>query len=276
MSINLKSVYIKRSYWVHKGDYGYVLIVAGSARYTGSPIFNAVSALKSGADLITIIGPERAMDVAANFLPDIITVPLKGDYLAPCHISKILDLAKSFDSLVIGGGLGGEKQTQKAILEIIKNIDLPIVIDASAISPLKGNYQILKNKKVIITPNSPEFYKLTGEEVEPILKDRKEKVKKYAARIGATILLKGNVDVISDGHKLALNKTGSVYMTKGGFGDILAGICGTLLARGLSPFEAAQAAAYINGKAGKLAAKKYGEGLLASDIFDFIPFVYNA
>ncbi len=276
MPINLKSIYTKREHWVHKGDYGYVLIVAGSYRYTGSPIFNAVSALRTGADLVTIIGPERATDIAVRFLPDIITVPLKGDFLTFHHVSKILDLAKSFDSLVIGGGLGGKKQTQKAILEIIKNINLPMVIDASAISPLKGNYQILKNKKVIITPNSPEFHKLTGEKAKPMLKDRKEKVKKYAARIDAIILLKGNVDVISDGKKIVLNKTGSVYMTKGGFGDTLAGICGALLARGLSPFEAAQAAAYINGKAGELSAKKYGEGLLASDIFDYIPFVYNA
>jgi len=270
MSFSLKMVYPKRNSWSHKGDYGYVLIIAGNIRYTGSPVFNAVSALRAGADLITIIGPERPMNIAARFLPDIITVPLDGEFLKPNHVSKILDLTKSFDSLVIGCGLGVERQTQKAILEIIKKANLPMVIDASAISPLKDNYQILKGKNVVITPNTPEFYKLTGEEVSPTLKDRKEKVKKYATIIGATILLKGSIDVISNGRKLAFNKTGSVYMTKGGFGDTLAGICGALLARGLSSFKAAQAAAYINGKAGELAAKKHGEGLLASDIFNFI------
>jgi NAD(P)H-hydrate epimerase len=84
-------------------------------------------------------------------------------------------------------------------------------------------------------------------------------------------LLKGKTDIISDGKEVALNKTGSPFMTKGGTGDTLAGIAGALLARGIPPFEAGQAAAYINGIAGELAAKKFGEGLMATDLIEAIP-----
>ncbi len=268
--MDLKKIYPERNKWCHKGDFGYVLIVAGGRIYSGSPVFNALAALRAGADLTMIVCRERGADIAASFAPDIIARPLDGD-LAPKHVNKIVFLSKRFNSLIIGGGLAREPKTYKAIKEIIKQIDLPMVIDAEAIRAIAEDTDILKNKKVILTPHIEEFRILTKETVKPDIDDRKAKVEKWAKEIGATILLKGNVDVISDGKALALNETGSPYMTKGGFGDTLAGICGALLARGIDAFEAAEAAAFINGKAGEIAAEKYGEGLLASDIFEFIP-----
>ena len=264
--------YPRRDLWSHKGQFGYVLIVGGSKQYSGSPVFNGLSALRSGADLITVIGPKRAMDIAASFDPDIITYPLDSEFELK-HVSKVLALSKNFHSLIIGGGLKRSKKTGQAIRKIIKNIDLPIVIDAEAIRTIAEKPEIIKNKKAIVTPHTEEFRILTGEKVKPEIKDRQEKVKKWADKLKTTILLKGHVDVISDGKKVALNKTGSCFMTKGGFGDTLSGICGTLLARNIEPFEAAQTAAYINGKAGELASKKYSEGVMASDIFEFIPLI---
>jgi len=272
--MNFKKYYPKRDLWSHKGQFSYVLIIAGSEQYSGSPIFNGIAALRSGADLITIIGPKRAMDIAASFLPDVITYPLDSE-LKLKHIPKILDLAKNFDSLIIGCGLNRNEESYQAIREIIKNINLPMVIDAEAIRAIAEQKEVVKNKKVIITPHTEEFRILTGEKLKPEVEDRKEKIKRWANKLEATILIKGHIDVISDGKKVALNKTGSFFMTKGGFGDTLSGICGTFLARGIKPFEAAQIAAFINGRAGELACKKYGEGVLASDIFEFIPSVIN-
>lgn len=274
-NMNLKKYYPKRDPWSHKGQFGYVLIVAGSKRYSGSPIFNGIAALRSGADLITIVGPKRAMDIAASFLPDIITYPL-DDELKLKHVPKILDLAKSFHSLIIGCGLSRNKETYQAIRKIIKNINLPMVIDAEAIRAVAQGKNIIKGKKALLTPHTEEFRILTGERVKPEVEERKEKVKRWANNLKTVILLKGHIDVISDGKKVLLNKTGSSFMTKGGFGDTLTGICGALLARGISPLEAAQVASYINGRAGELASKKYGEGVLASDIFEFIPEVISA
>ncbi|MFN3301783.1 MAG: NAD(P)H-hydrate dehydratase [Patescibacteria group bacterium] len=267
----LNKIYPKRKSWTHKGEHGYVLIIAGSKRYSGSPVFNAISALRAGADLITIIGPKRAMDIAATFLPDLICYPLDGDWLEDKHLPEILKISQNFNSLVIGGGLGRNKKTLKAIRQIIRKINLPMVIDADAIYAISQKPEILKNKKAVITPHLREFEVLTGEKVLPNISDRQKKVKKWAKKLSTVILLKGYVDVISDGQKIFLNRTGSPFMTKGGFGDTLAGICGAILARNINPFEAASFAAYINGRAGEEAAKKYGEGVLASDIFEFIP-----
>jgi len=272
--MNLKKYYPKRDPWCHKGQFGYVLIVAGSQRYSGSPIFNGLAALRSGADLITIVGPKRAMNITASFLPDLITYPLDEE-LKLKHVEKILDLSKGFHSLIIGCGLNRSQETYQVIRKIIKNIDLPTVIDAEAIRAITKQKDIVKNKQIVITPHSEEFRILTGERIKPEISDRENKVKKWANKLKVTILLKGHIDVISNGKQVILNKTGSPFMTKGGFGDTLSGICGALLARGINPFEAAQIAAYINGRAGELASKKYGEGVLASDIFEFIPSVIN-
>lgn len=214
------------------------------------------------------------MDIAASYAPDIITYPLDFE-LSPHYTNEILSLSQSFNSLIIGCGLARKEETHRAILEIIKKADLPMVIDAEAIGAVSENKEVIRGKKIVITPHSEEFRILTGERVNPEIKDRKNKVKKWAKKLGAIVLLKGYVDVISDGNKIILNKTGSPFMTKGGFGDTLSGICGALLARGIKPLEAACAAAYINGKAGELVSKKYGESVLASDIFEFLPKVIN-
>ncbi|HSX18888.1 MAG TPA: NAD(P)H-hydrate dehydratase, partial [Candidatus Saccharimonadales bacterium] len=95
--------------------------------------------------------------------------------------------------------------------------------------------------------------------------------KQAAIKYHAVVLLKGHVDIVTDGASTITNNSGVPFMTKGGFGDTLSGILGALLARGIGPFEAAHAAAYINGRAGEMASHEYGEGVIASDIYDFIP-----
>jgi len=269
--MDLKKIYSKRSEWCHKGDYGYLLVIAGSKKYTGSPIFNALAALRAGADLVCCLGPQRAMDVAASFLPDLITFPLPGDILRKKHLHFVLRVLEKFDALVLGSGLGRSPDTFSAIKEIVKNSSLPMVIDADGIRALSEAKEILKGKKVVLTPHLEEFEIFIGEKIEDSFEKRAEKVKQWAKKLEIVILLKGHFDIISDGEKIEINKTGSPYMTKGGFGDTLAGILGALLARKIDLFEAAKAAAFINGKAGELASEVYGEGVLASDIFEFIP-----
>lgn len=261
----------KRSTWSHKGQFGKVFIIGGSNKYSGSPIFNAIAALRSGADLITIVGPERPMNISASFLPDIITIPLKGKELNSDHTSLIINEAKNFDSVIIGGGLNRSKETQMVILELIKTIDLPMVIDAEAIRAVAMDVGVLKGKTTILTPHKEEFRVLAGEMIKDKIEEREKAVHRYAKEFGSTILLKGSIDVISDGEKVGTNKTGSYYMTKGGFGDTLSGICGTMLARGFNAFDAAMKAAYINGKAGEKVCKIYKDGVVASDIFEAIP-----
>lgn len=273
--MDIRRIYKKRDKWSHKGDFGKVLAVSGSKVYSGSPVFNAISALRSGADLVAVVGHKRAMDITASFAPDLITYPLDSD-LDMANVAEIVELSKNFDAMIIGCGLERSDDTHRAVREIIKKTSLPVVIDAEAIRAISGDFEMIKEKAAVITPHAEEFRVLTGEKLKPEAKDREGKALKWAKKIGATILIKGNVDVISDGNKTVFNKAGTPYMTKGGFGDTLSGICGALLARGLDPFEAAEAAAYINGKAGEMASLRYGESVLASDIFEFIPKVINS
>ncbi len=271
--MNLKEIYKERKPWVKKGQFGRLLIVAGSRDYTGSPIYNAVSALRSGVDLIFVVAPEKLAASLSGFLPEILTISYPGEYLKPWWFSLVLSTIESrqITALTMGGGLGREPEIYQTVREIVKEADVPMVLDAEAVRALKDDWSLVKDKKVILTPHSYEFQELSGEEIRPDVNDRREKVLKWAKKLNSVILLKGYVDVVSDGKRVHCQEGGSLFMTKGGFGDTLAGICGALLARGIPPYEAAIAGSFINKKAGEMAAEKYGEGMLASDMFEFIP-----
>lgn len=270
----VKKIYKPRKKWSHKGNFGHLLIIGGSRKYSGSPALAALSAYRSGVDLVTVAAPRRAADIVASFSPDLITYPLDGDYLNETHLDDIFILAESSDAVAIGGGLERNRETFVTVNKVLKGLTIPCVIDADAIHSIVNEKKVLRNN-FVVTPHSQEFYVLTGIKPEPDVRKRVTIVKKAASQLGCIIVLKGYVDVISDGKKVAVNKTGNPYMTVGGTGDTLTGICGALLARGVDPFEAACAACYINGKAGDLSAKKFKEGLMASDLIDEIPKVIN-
>lgn len=265
----LKKIYKPREKWSHKGNFGRLLVIGGSKRYSGSPTFNALAAYRTGVDLVTVAAPRRPADIIASFLPDLITYPLDGDYLNESHLDDIFILVEDSDAVVIGGGLERNQETLITVRKILKGLTLPCVIDADAIHAIREEKKILRDN-FIVTPHSNEFYVLTGKKPEPDEKKRIALVKEAASNMDCIIILKGHVDVISDGRRVAVNKTGNPYMTKGGTGDTLAGICGALLARKVNPFEAACAACFINGLAGDLAAKKFEEGLMASDLLNEI------
>ena len=275
----LKNIYKKRPEEAHKYDYGFLTIIGGSEFYSGSPALAAMAAFRSGVDMVQILAPKRAADIIASFSPNLAAYPLKGDWLDREDLATILSMTKSAETVskgktaeVIGGGLGRSKETQETILEYLSQVSVSVIIDADAIHAVAKKPRIVSGKNFLITPHNYEFFILTGKEV--IRKTQKEKIKlvqEEARRLQTTILLKGKVDIISDGKNLALNEEGSPFLSVGGTGDVLAGICGSLIAQGVKPFEAAQAAAYINGKAGQIASQKLKEGLTATDLIEAIP-----
>ena len=271
----LRKIYKKREKEVHKYNFGSLLVIGGSKIYSGSPTFNALAALRSGVDLVEIAAPLRAANIIASFSPDLITHSLKGEFLKREHLKQIYKILENKTGFVIGGGLGREKETFKAVQKFLSEAKLPGIIDADAIYAVAEKPEIVREKNFVLTPHAYEFFILSGERVLDDLERRKNKVIKVARELKTTILLKGNIDIISDGNKIYLNKTGTPYMTKGGTGDTLAGICGALLARKVNCFESACCAAYINGRAGELASKKFKESFLASDLLNEIPRVIN-
>jgi NAD(P)H-hydrate epimerase len=272
----LKKIYLPRPEWSHKGNFGHVLVVGGSRKYSGSPAFAAIAAFRSGSDLVTIAAPERAANIIASFSPDMITEPLKGNYLNNSHLYQILEIAKSADAVVIGGGIERRPETATLVHNLLKNVKVPCVIDADAIHAIAHSPAILSGRPFVLTPHQREFHTLTNHEVGLELNQRTEAVKFFASRSRTTILLKGHIDIISDGERTFHNSTGNPNMTKGGTGDTLAGICGAILGMKFDPLTAACAAAYINGAAGDLAAKEKGPGMLASDLLEKIPLVIKS
>jgi len=261
----IRKVYKKRKDWSKKYDFGSLLIIGGSKLYHGSPALAGLAALRTGVDLVTIAAPEKATNLITS--PDLITYPLRGDRITRIHLRLLSKLAKNKTAIVIGGGMGREKDTLKAIAGFLYRNKLPAVIDADAIHAVAKDRNVLKNN-YILTPHFYEFYVLTGVKAAT---DLEKIVKAEAKKLKAVILLKGHLDTISDGKRIETNKTGSAFMTKGGTGDTLAGICGSLLAQGVDPFNAACAAAYINGRAGELAAREKKQALLATDLIEKIP-----
>jgi NAD(P)H-hydrate epimerase len=223
-------------------------------------------------DIVRIAAPRRSADIIAGFAPDLITIPLDGDHLSIKHLDLLHELTKDSDAVVIGGGIGRRNETMDAVLEFLRDLEHPVVIDADAIHAVARRKEVVKYKPAVLTPHAYEFYILSGTRLTGLKqKDRVKAVHELAEKMKATILLTSHVDIIADEKMVALNKTGNPYLTVGGTGDTLAGIIGSLLAQGNDLFTAACAAAFINGLAGDFAAKEKKQGVLAGDLLDHIP-----
>ena len=275
----LSEIYKPRPSEARKYDYGLLIVIGGAEFYSGAPALSAMAAFRAGVDMIRIIAPKRAADIIASFSPNLAAYPLNGDRITKKHVATLVEMtesakisAKGKVAVVIGGGMGRSEETQKAIIEYLSQISIPAVIDADGIHAVAKKPEVINGKNFVFTPHAYEFAALTGKEVAgKSEEERMRLVRAEAARLKTTILLKGGMDVISNGNEVTLNRTGSPYMTVGGTGDTLAGICGAFLARGIDAFAALQAAAYLNGKAGEIAAAAKGEGLLATDLIEAIP-----
>ena len=237
----------------HKGAGGEVLVVGGGP-YQGAPYIAAMGALRAGADIVRIASP------AYIPMPDLIYERLEGDAVTKDHLETILRLVDRADVVVCGMGLG--KASHGVVLAIAEAAERA-VFDADALaSPLPVA------KETIYTPHAGEFARMTGTEPPADLVARGRCVK--AAATTGTVLLKGPVDVISDGARVRFNRTGTPAMTVGGTGDLLAGVAGALFCH-LPAFETACVAAYASGNAGMRAAEERGCGMLATDMLDYIP-----
>ncbi len=252
----------KRTSESHKGDSGRILVIGGGP-YTGAPALTALAALRAGADIVTVAAPKSAARTISGFSPDLIVKELTGDYLCPDDIDILKELIIRHDVVVMGMGLGRNAKTLEALATIIP-LTKKTVIDADA---LQSNLSL----KGIITPHAGEFQRISGISLgEADYKNRIEPLKKYAAKKGLVVLLKGKVDLISDGNVVRANITGNPGMTVGGTGDVLAGVTASFYAR-TSALRAATAAAFVNGRAGDLVYSEKDYGMVATDIIDKIP-----
>jgi len=277
--MRLPAQLLQRKINSHKGDYGHILILAGSSRFSGAALLCAESALRSGAGLVTLGIPKSINLALIRVKPrELITLPLPETdegALSLAGFAKISDLLKDIDVLIIGPGLGRNKSTYALVKKIIRNTSQATVVDADALNALNNCLEILKAHKgqLILTPHQKEMSRLFGINTDIIKNNRKLVAKKYAKHYNSIIILKGHNSIVTDGiKKFYINHSGNPGMATAGSGDVLSGIVGAFLAQGLDAFKAAKYATYIHGLAGDLAAKdKTQMGLIASDIIDRIP-----
>jgi NAD(P)H-hydrate epimerase len=256
----------------HKGENGRVLVIGGGP-YTGAPSLAAMGAYRIGVDLVQVATPEASFGTVSGYSPNFIVHRMPGTVFTESNLDQVLGLTGLVDAVLIGSGMGRDPRTQEATRDFVRECGKPMVIDADAFSALSEDPDLLKGKKGIVTPHTREFATLFGKALSSDTGERAVRVKEAASRIQMTVLVKGMIDVISDGDRIKFNRTGNPGMTVGGTGDVLAGICVGLLSKGVEPFDAARIAAFTNGAAGDLAFNDQCYGLLATDVIENIPSV---
>jgi NAD(P)H-hydrate epimerase len=260
-----------RKFSSRKGENGKILVLGGSYLYHGAPILSSLAALRAGSDLVYTCVPKINVTSTRAFSPNLIVIPLVDAKLTRGSVQKLLGIIpKELDSATIGMGLS--IQDQEALKILIKSLlDRAITLSLDASSLVPEILPQIKDKNVVLTPHSGEFWRIFGEMPPEDVKQRTRVVQKYAKENGVTILLKGSTDIVSDGHETFLNPKNLAAMTVGGTGDILSGVVASILAKNKNPVQAASAAVFVNGRAGYLAQKKFGLHILATDLVDFLP-----
>ena len=269
----------KRGADSHKGQNGRVMIVGGSIDYYGAPILAGLGALYSGADLVHLYVPECNFECTRSMYPDFIVHKYPGEYLTQPYAKDIIEFAKNkCDSILIGPGLGDRESTMEAVLEIVKELHLPTVLDAEAMMVLKKIEKFPLAQPFIVTPHKNEFRHLVDRDVLVTENDPKSVVllRSLSMDLHLNVILKGRVDYVSsDDGFVELNVTGNAGMTVGGSGDVLAGVAATFFAQEMEGFDAARCAAFYVGYAGDLARKQKGFNYSASDIAMTLPYAIN-
>lgn len=251
----------------HKGDYGKLLIVAGSEGYTGAPVFAAQGALRSGAGLVYLGVPRDVYPMVATRCSSAMPFPLPDD------TEQLVERARSCDVVLAGPGMGRNPRAQQIVFRLMEDIEGPLVLDADGLNALEGQTQRLRTRTglTVLTPHDGEFARLAGCSLP--LNDRVEQAAQLAQDTGCVVVLKGHeTRTVDPQGRVWRNTTGNPGMAKGGSGDILAGMIASLLGQKQltgcvsCPGELVAWAVYLHGAAGDAAAAQYGEyGMLPDD-----------
>jgi hydroxyethylthiazole kinase-like uncharacterized protein yjeF len=261
----------------HKGMSGRLLVIGGSAVFSGAPALAALAALRTGVDIVTVAAPEATATTISSMSPALITLKLKGKHLNSNSLPALNKDLDSATAVVLGPGLGMHSETIEAVKDVIEYLEerrTPLLLDADGLKAF-AEYKRKLGCSLVLTPHSREYEILTGNKLPKDLEGKAQEVQKAANKLGATILLKGPVDMVSDGVQTKFNFTGNSGMTVGGTGDVLSGVVGGLLAMGTNPFNAAVAGAFINGAAGDFVAVEKGYHMLPTDLLEWIPHVMD-
>lgn len=259
----------------HKGSFGHLLIVAGSLGKTGAAALAARAAMRSGAGLVTVATAASQQPVVAGLVLEAMTEALpetEARTVALKAREAIRELAAARDAVALGPGLGRDPETQVLARELVRDLPRPMVVDADALTALAGHLDLLPRAAAprCLTPHPGEMARMVGTTVAEVEHDRIGAAREFATGRRVFLALKGAATIVAaPSGEVFVNRTGNPGMASGGTGDVLTGMAGAFLARGLDPLAALQAAVYLHGSAGDVAAARVGqESLIASDVIE--------
>ena len=271
----MKDLIVPRTPDSHKGDYGHVLIVAGSSGKSGAAHLAAVGALRSGAGLVTVATARSAQPIVASLGAEYMTEALgeSADGLDLDDVDRVLDMAR--DVVALGPGLGQGSATRQFITTLVDRATVPLIIDADGLNAFAGNAGSLigrDGRAVIITPHPGEMARLVGLSNHDVQANRLDIAREFATSHRLYVVLKGHRTLVAtpDG-KVFINPTGNPGMATGGTGDVLCGVVAAWLAQLLDAEAACKLAVYVHGLAGDLAEASCGDApMTARDVSDHL------
>lgn len=266
----------------HKGNFGKLLSICGSTRMSGACMMAGKAALKCGAGILITASPEKSADRTALYLPEGMTLPLESDKNGFALYDENIDVIKQYleksSAVLIGCGLGVTPDTVKLVCDIIKNAPCPVIIDADGINCIADRIEILKEAKYmpVLTPHPAEMARLMHCCVNDIQNDRFNAAVSFAKEYNAAVALKGAGTVIASPECVFVNNTGNPGMSRGGSGDVLAGMTASFRCQSFDAVTSAAMAVYIHGKAGDIAREKFSEcAMLPTDIINSLADVFK-
>lgn len=258
----------------HKGEHGFVLIVAGSQNMPGAAVLAARAALRAGAGMVAVASIASVLQTVANHLPEAVLIHLPEQFgaISPEAASTLLKQQGRVDAAVFGPGLTSGQSAMNLLGEVWRDWEVPCVVDADGLNVAAMGIP-LPAGPVVLTPHAGEAGRLLQLSSAEVQANRFKAVRQIVDRYGKTALLKGAYSLIASHERpIQVNPTGNAGMGTGGMGDVLSGVLGSLLACDLPTHCASACAAYWHGLAGDLRQAEFGEpGFTASEVADYLP-----
>jgi len=261
----------------NKGDFGKILVIAGSRGMSGAAVLCGSAALRGGAGLVRVAVPQEIWPIVAAANPCLMTAPMAQDdhgRISAAAAGDLVDLAQAYDVVALGPGLGGSADLSTLVATLLQQVSRPLVLDADGLNAIAARPEVLGKHAgpVLITPHPGEFARLLHCDTVAVQGCRQELAVEFAGKHGLIVVLKGHATVVSDGQRVYQNNTGNPGMATAGAGDVLTGLIAALLGQGLEAFAAAQLGAHVHGRAGDMARDDLGErGLIATDLLSYLP-----
>ena len=266
----------------HKYSAGALLVIAGSKGVTGAPVMVVEGAQRTGCGIIFLATPASAAPDVDLRLTEALVYAMPEDeagQITSEALEQILEQAERATAVVVGPGMGTGEEGTKLVEGILKEVEVPVLLDADAISNLSGSDALSEREApTVITPHPGELGRLMESGTKELQARRLHSARKASEKHGCCVLLKGSDTIVTQGDLATVNSTGSVALATAGTGDVLSGVIGALLSRGMEPYEAARAGAWLHGRAAELWLEETGlpgESFVATDLPAYIPHAVN-